>query len=84
MTATITADNKLTIHQLHQKGMEKMKKNAGQVFSITFFSLCIFVFLMLCDMITFLILKKLGFGWMYTISGLKHDKSGLIFWIIKI
>ena len=74
----------MSISDIHKNSLRRFKKNAGSVIPFTFFSICTWVFLMLCDMITFYILKKTGFGWLYTLSGLKADKSGWIYWIIKV
>ena len=74
----------MTVKEIHKAAKVTLKSKSGSIISLSFFSSCIFIFLVLCEIISYFALKQLGYEWIYSFQGLKADKSGLIYWISKI
>ena len=74
----------MTNKQIKAESIKILSEKSGDCISLMIFTTSIVAFIFLCEIVTYLVLKNLGWEWIYDITLFFSNKIVACYWILKI
>lgn len=74
----------MTDREIKLEAKRRLKQNGAGAVVISFFSMCIPVFLLFCEVTVYLVLRNVGWAWLYYPQSLVTSHIARTYWIFKL
>ena len=74
----------MTNDEIKREAKRILSKNSGNCASLMIFMFAVIAFILMCEITTYLVLKTIGWQWIFDITQFFANKTVMWYWIIKV